>query len=108
MFGRKSEPKDNRRFPRFMSDRIRFEMDGRELRVVDISATGIQVRGAPNWITKGQGINFRLIVPVRNETAVIPANGRVIRKMGDTMSLHYASPHPDWKRLLTQYLARRH
>ncbi len=98
---------DNRRFPRFSSDKIRFEMDGRELHVIDISATGIQVRGAPNWIATGQALIFNLLVPVRGQTLPVAASGRVIRKLGDGLAIHYQSPHPNWKRLLTDYLARR-
>lgn len=98
---------DNRRFPRFSSDKISFEMDGRQLNVIDISATGIQVRGAPSWIATGQALTFNLLVPVRGRTLPVAASGRVIRKLGDSLAIHYQSPHPNWKRLLTDYLARK-
>jgi len=103
---RSEEAADSRRFPRFNSRKIRFRMDGRELDVMDISATGIQVRGAPTWIVSGQGLVFDLLVPVRGGTTVVEASGRVVRRDERSLVVAYQSPHPNWRRLLTDFLAK--
>ncbi len=98
---------DFRRDPRFNSKKIRFLMDGRELDVVDVSATGIQVRHAPGWVVAGQGLYFDLLIPVRKGIKKVQATGHVLRRKGTDMVVTYHSPHPDWRRLITQYLASR-
>ncbi|WP_420724654.1 MULTISPECIES: hypothetical protein [unclassified Hwanghaeella] len=82
-------------------------MDGRELDVVDISATGIQVRHAPGWVVAGQGLYFDLLIPVRKGMKKVQATGHVLRRKGTDMVVTYHSPHPDWRRLITQFLASR-
>ncbi|MDF1748413.1 MAG: PilZ domain-containing protein [Alphaproteobacteria bacterium] len=105
--GRADLGADFRRDPRFNSKKIRFLMDGRELDVVDISATGISVRHAPGWVVAGQGLYFDLLVPVRNGMKKVEATGKVLRRQGTDIVVKYYSPHPDWRRLITQFLASR-
>ena len=59
-------------------------MDGRELDVVDISATGIQVRHAPGWVVAGQGLYFDLLIPVRKGMKKVQATGHVLRRKAQT------------------------
>lgn len=97
---------NKRHYPRYPSKKIGLEIDGVEMDVIDISATGFQFRGGPDWIVVGQGLSFVFSVPIRGKTAFIRAEGQVVRCQGGTVAVHYQSPHENWKALVTQFLSK--
>ncbi|MEQ8443222.1 MAG: hypothetical protein RIM33_13675 [Alphaproteobacteria bacterium] len=97
---------EKRKVPRFGPNEIRLRISGKELPVQNISVCGVFMMGIPTWFVSGQGIVFELMVPVRGEFAPVLTQGRVTRIQGGGAAVHYRSPHPNWTRLMTNYLSR--
>lgn len=85
---------------------MRIRMGGEEMDVIDISGTGVLIDGAHDWIVPGQAVHFYFLIMVKDVEKTVPASGVVIRNDGRGLAIHYESPHPNWGRLLTDYLKR--
>jgi hypothetical protein len=83
---------------------MRAELDSKTAGVQDISETGLSVVGAPTWLAPGQGISLRLLFPTTKRDILIPLEGRVLRRSGNTTIVVYRDPISDWSASFRQLI----
>lgn len=95
---------ENRRGPRYTPRDIKVRLDGKQLELADISGLGLFMRGAPGWLASGQALIFEIAIPAHGQVAYVATQGRVVRKATDGVGIRYRKPHPNWDKMISNYL----
>jgi len=75
-------------------------IDGASYENVDISATGVRIKGAAPWADNGQVVHFQLTYPKKRELLTIELKGRIVRADGASWALQIEPSTIAWQRLL--------
>ena len=85
---------------RYVATNIGVVVDGTTYENVNISASGVLVKGEAIGASEGAIVQFQLIYPMRTKLVNLDLEGRVVRADGDTWAIKIETSTIAWQRLL--------
>ncbi|MGB0748621.1 MAG: PilZ domain-containing protein [Magnetospiraceae bacterium] len=91
---------DRRRFDRFELTDIRAFAGRDAFQVVNVSAEGVLLEGLDPALAEGDTLHLTLTIPIMRRIVSLPLRGRVARREGLSVGIHFVEPARSWSRLL--------
>jgi hypothetical protein len=85
---------------RYVAPNIGVVIDGATYENVNISASGVLIKGDALKASEGEIVKFQLIYPMRTKLVDLNLEGRVVRADGETWALKIETSTIAWQRLL--------
>jgi len=85
---------------RYVAPNIGVVVDGETYENVNISASGVLIKGDALQASEGEIVKFQLIYPMRTKLVDLELEGRVVRADGETWALKIETSTIAWQRLL--------
>lgn len=91
---------EHRGSPRYNLSSISASLDGKTCEIVDVSPTGIFLKGAVPGLERGDVVTVNLEVPLMSHIVPVAVDGFVIRSDEKGMAVDYARPAQTWPHVL--------
>jgi len=91
---------------RYVAPNIGVVVDGETYENVNISASGVLIKGDTLQASEGEIVKFQLIYPMRTKLVDLELEGRVVRADGETWALKIETSTIAWQRLLDLHVTK--
>lgn len=91
---------ENRGSPRYNLTSISAELGGNQCEVIDVSPSGIFLKGADASLERGDVVTVNISVPLMRHIVPVRADGFVVRSDENGVAIDYAKPALTWPHVL--------
>ncbi len=91
---------EHRSSPRYNLSSVAATLGDKECEVVDVSPTGIFLKGADPSLERGDVVSVDLTVPLMSKVVPVRVDGFVVRSDEKGVAVDYAKPATTWPHVL--------